>query len=49
VPNIHCEIEKLCLSTATIATADIFYDHCSVLQITPDPAKAIDKNWPAAQ
>jgi len=25
-----------------------FYHHCAVLQITPDPGKAIDSRWPAA-
>jgi hypothetical protein len=26
-----------------------FYHHCVVLQIAPDPGKAIDTRWPAAQ
>lgn len=54
LPNIHCEkcivqIEEFMAEHGYNHPGGYFYHHCAVLQITPDPAKAIDSRWPAAQ
>jgi hypothetical protein len=54
LPNIHCEkctlqIVEFMAEHGYNRDGGYFYHHCAVLQITPDPAKAIDTRWPAAQ
>jgi hypothetical protein len=53
LPNISCEkctlqIIEFMAEHGYNNPGGYFYHHCAVLQITPDPAKAIDKRWPAA-
>jgi len=53
LPNIHCEkcilqIEEFMAEHGYNRDGGYFYHHCAVLQITPDPGKAIDSRWPAA-
>jgi hypothetical protein len=53
LPNIHCEkctlqIVEFMAEHGYNHDGGYFYHHCAVLQITPDPAKAIDTAWPAA-
>jgi hypothetical protein len=54
LPNISCEkctlqIIEFMAEHGYNQPGGYFYHHCAVLQITSDPAKAIDKRWPAAQ
>jgi hypothetical protein len=54
LPNIHCEnctlqIVEFMAEHGYNHPGGYFYHHCAVLQITPDPAKAIDARWPTAQ
>jgi hypothetical protein len=53
LPNISCEkctlqIIEFMAEHGYNNPGGYFYHHCAVLQITPDPAKAIDTRWPAA-
>ena len=52
LPNISCEkctlqIVEFMAEHGYNRDGGYFYHHCAVLQITPDPAKAIDAGWPA--
>ncbi len=54
LPNIHCEkctlqIVEFMAEHGYNHDGGYFYHHCAVLQITPDPAKAIDAGWPAGR
>jgi hypothetical protein len=54
LPNISCEkctlqIIEFMAEHGYNNPGGYFYHHCAVLQITADPAKAIDKRWPAAR
>jgi len=54
LPNIHREtctlqIVEFMAEHGYNHPGGYFYHHCAVLQITPDPAKATDTRWPAAQ
>ena len=53
LPNISCEkctlqIIEFMAEHGYNNPGGYFYHHCAVLQITADPAKAIDTRWPAA-
>ena len=54
LPNISCEkctlqIIEFMAEHGYNNPGGYFYHHCAVLQIAPDPAKAIDTRWPAAR
>jgi hypothetical protein len=54
LPNISCEkctlqIIEFMAEHGYNNPGGYFYHHCAVLQIKPDPAKAIDTRWPAAR
>jgi hypothetical protein len=54
LPNIHCEkctlqIVEFMAEHGSNPDGGYFYHHCAVLAITPDPAKPVDRRWPAAQ
>lgn len=54
LPNISCEkctlqIIEFMAEHGYNNPGGYFYHHCAVLQITPDPAKAIDKRWPVVR
>jgi hypothetical protein len=54
LPNISCEkcmlqIIEFMAEHGYNNPGGYFYHHCAVLQITPDPAKAIDKRWPTGR
>jgi hypothetical protein len=54
LPNINCEkctlqIVEFMAEHAVNKDGGYFYHHCADLQITADPAKAIDAGWPAAK
>jgi hypothetical protein len=54
LPNITCEkctlqIVEFMAEHGLNKDGGYFYHHCADLQITADPAKAIDAGWPAAK
>jgi hypothetical protein len=54
IPNITCEkctlqIVEFMAEHGLNKDGGYFYHHCADLQITADPAKAIDAGWPAAK
>jgi hypothetical protein len=54
IPNISCEkctlqIIEFMAEHGVNKDGGYFYHHCADLQITADPAKAIDAGWPTAK
>ena len=54
IPNINCDtctlqIVEFMAEHGLNRDGGYFYHHCADLQIMADPAKAIDKRWPAAR
>jgi hypothetical protein len=54
LPNISCakctlQIVEFMAQHGLNADGGFFYHHCAELQITADPAKPIDKGWPASR
>ena len=54
IPNINCakctlQIVEFMAEHGLNRDGGYFYHHCADLQITADPAKPIDKRWPAAR
>ena len=54
IPNISCEkctlqIIEFMAEHGVNKDGGYFYHHCADLQITADPARAIDAGWPAAK
>jgi hypothetical protein len=54
IPNINCpkctlQIVQFMAEHGLNKDGGYFYHHCADLQITADPAKPIDKRWPAAR
>jgi len=54
IPNINCtkctlQIIQFMAEHGLNREGDFSYHHCADLQITADPAKPIDKRWPAAR
>jgi hypothetical protein len=54
IPNISCEkctlqIVEFMAEHGVNKDGGFFYHHCADLQITADPAKAVDPGWPSAK
>jgi hypothetical protein len=54
IPNINCpkctlQIVEFMAEHGVNKDGGFFYHHCADLQITADPAKPIDRRWPAAR
>lgn len=54
IPNINCakctlQVIEFMAEHGLNREGDYSYHHCADLQITADPAKPIDKRWPAAR
>ena len=54
IPNINCpkctlQIVEFMAEHGLNKDGGYFYHHCADLQITADPAKPIDRRWPAAR
>ena len=54
IPNINCpkctlQIVEFMAEHGLNKDGGFYYHHCADLQITADPAKPIDRRWPAAR